>query len=270
MSSAALPRGPARVAVSGEVLRELLGVPAVDLRENARARGRLSLLDPAQTLARVGREVALRFLAVVDDVQPDGCLPRDDVGDRAADARGKHREIVGAAAVSGDQQLAQIVGPRQAAGVRRQDAVGTALHRSRKIVAPGSPVNRVIGEISDRRDRMISRRDVLRTAAGAGATGLLASAGRLAHAAPASPEWEQMAAAAKKEGKVSVNTFTGQGYARILELFTQAYPDIKLEHTNLSFRRTAASWASSRAIPRRSCRRGSRSCRSTPRSSCRS
>src|SRR5215471_2840675 len=80
---------------------------------------------------------------------------------------------------------------------------------------------------------MISRRDMLRTAAGAGATGLLATAGRSAHAASASPEWEQMAAAAKKEGKVSVNTFTGQGYARILKLFTQVYPDIKLEHTNL-------------------------------------
>jgi iron(III) transport system substrate-binding protein len=79
---------------------------------------------------------------------------------------------------------------------------------------------------------MISRRDVLRTAAGAGA-GLLACASRVAHAASPSPPWEQMAAAAKKEGKVSVNTFTGQGYARILKLFTQAYPDIKLEHTNL-------------------------------------
>jgi iron(III) transport system substrate-binding protein len=80
---------------------------------------------------------------------------------------------------------------------------------------------------------MISRRDVLRTAAGAGAAGLLASVSRVAHAASSSPPWEQMAAAAKKEGKVSVNTFTGQGYARILKLFTQAYPDIKLEHTNL-------------------------------------
>src|SRR5262244_84940 len=80
---------------------------------------------------------------------------------------------------------------------------------------------------------MISRRDVLRTAAGAGAAGLLVSTARAARAAPSSPEWEQMAAAAKKEGKVSVNTFTGQGYARILKLFTQAYPDIKLENTNL-------------------------------------
>src|SRR5262245_64806456 len=80
---------------------------------------------------------------------------------------------------------------------------------------------------------MISRREVLRTAAGAGAAGLLARDARVADAAPSSPEWEQMAAAAKKEGKVSVNTFTGQGYGRILKLFTQAYPDVKLEHTNL-------------------------------------
>ena len=79
----------------------------------------------------------------------------------------------------------------------------------------------------------LSRRDLLRTAARAGAAGLVASASRLAHAATTSPEWEQMAAAARKEGKVSVNTFTGQGYARILKLFAQAYPEIKLEHTNL-------------------------------------
>src|SRR5207245_3450987 len=52
-------------------------------------------------------------------------------------------------------------------------------------------------------------------------------------AAPTAPEWEPMVAAARKEGKVSVNTFTGQGYARVLKLFSQTYPDIKLEHTNL-------------------------------------
>src|SRR5258706_7061239 len=74
---------------------------------------------------------------------------------------------------------------------------------------------------------------MLGTVARAGAVGLLASASRLAHAATTSPEWEQMAAAARKEGKVSVNTFTGQGYARILKLFAHAYPEIKLQHTNL-------------------------------------
>ena len=40
-------------------------------------------------------------------------------------------------------------------------------------------------------------------------------------------------ATAKKEGKVAVNTFTGQGYARVLKLFSQAYPDIKVDHTSL-------------------------------------
>ena len=42
-----------------------------------------------------------------------------------------------------------------------------------------------------------------------------------------------MVAAAKKEGKVVVNTFPGDGYKRALKAFTQAYPDIKLEHTGL-------------------------------------
>ena len=40
-------------------------------------------------------------------------------------------------------------------------------------------------------------------------------------------------AAAKKDGKVVVNTFPGDGYARALKPFTQAFPDIKLEHTSL-------------------------------------
>jgi hypothetical protein len=68
-------------------------------------------------------------------------------------------------------------------------------------------------------ERSISRRGMLGTVARAGAVGLLASASRFAHAATTSPEWEQMAVAARKEGKISVNTFTGQGYARILKLF---------------------------------------------------
>ena len=40
-------------------------------------------------------------------------------------------------------------------------------------------------------------------------------------------------AAAKKEAKVVVNTFPGDGYKRALKAFTAAYPDIKLEHTSL-------------------------------------
>jgi len=59
------------------------------------------------------------------------------------------------------------------------------------------------------------------------------SAGAVAAGHGATADWDQIVAAAKKEGKVAVNTFTGAGYARIFKLFTQAYPDIKLDHTNL-------------------------------------
>src|SRR5439155_1317000 len=106
---------------------------------------------------------------------------------------------------------------------RRRPSQGLGPRRSRRASRTGGFIVR----------QDPSRRDLLRTAARAGAAGLVAPASRLAHAATISPEWEQMAAAARKEGKVSVNTFTGQGYARILKLFAQAYPEIKLEHTNL-------------------------------------
>jgi iron(III) transport system substrate-binding protein len=52
-------------------------------------------------------------------------------------------------------------------------------------------------------------------------------------AAATSPEWDRTVAAAKKEGKVAINTFTGQGYGRVLKLFARAYPAIKVDHTNL-------------------------------------
>ena len=76
----------------------------------------------------------------------------------------------------------------------------------------------------------ISRRRLLGGLAGVGLTAMASS--RTSRAVAAT-EWEQVVAAAKKEGKVAVNTFTGQGYARIFKLFSQAYPEIKLDHTNL-------------------------------------
>ena len=63
--------------------------------------------------------------------------------------------------------------------------------------------------------------------------GGIAAFGASRAAAATAPEWEQTVAAARKEGKVAINTFTGQGYARVLKLFAQAYPDIKIDHTNL-------------------------------------
>src|SRR5213596_244259 len=74
----------------------------------------------------------------------------------------------------------------------------------------------------------VSRRELLHRMA-AGAATLIASRA----SAATTPEWEQTVAAARKEGKVAVNTFTGQGYGRVLKLFAQAYPEIKVDHTNL-------------------------------------
>ena len=75
----------------------------------------------------------------------------------------------------------------------------------------------------------LSRRDVLRTLALAGA----ATVGRASPAAASTPEWQSLVAAAKKEGKVAINTFPGDGYKRALRAFTQSYPEVKLEHTSL-------------------------------------
>jgi ABC-type Fe3+ transport system substrate-binding protein len=78
------------------------------------------------------------------------------------------------------------------------------------------------------KDTVIDRRRFLR---GVALAAMAASAARAS--AATSPEWEQTVTAAKKEGKVAVNTFTGQGYGRVLKLFAQAYPEIKVDHTSL-------------------------------------
>jgi iron(III) transport system substrate-binding protein len=84
---------------------------------------------------------------------------------------------------------------------------------------------------TDDRTSQPSRRSFLRGLAWG--TGAAAFAGHATRAAANTPEWEQTVAAAKKEGKVAINTFTGQGYGRVLKLFAQAYPEIKVDHTNL-------------------------------------
>ena len=76
----------------------------------------------------------------------------------------------------------------------------------------------------------ISRRSLLGGLAGVGVTAL--ASGRTPPVTAAT-EWEEVVAAAKEEGKVAVNTFTGQAYGRVFKLFTQAYPEIKLEHSSL-------------------------------------
>jgi iron(III) transport system substrate-binding protein len=78
----------------------------------------------------------------------------------------------------------------------------------------------------------LSRRRLLRTIALGGAAAALTRA-TPARASVTPAEWQHVVAAAKKEGKVVVNTFPGDGYKRALKAFSQAYPDIKLEHTGL-------------------------------------
>jgi iron(III) transport system substrate-binding protein len=81
---------------------------------------------------------------------------------------------------------------------------------------PGTPDNR------------LSRRALMRAAV---LGGVAAAWPRSAAAVP--PEWPPIVAAAKKEGKVVVNTFPGDGFSRAVKAFSQAYPEIKLEHTQL-------------------------------------
>ena len=46
-------------------------------------------------------------------------------------------------------------------------------------------------------------------------------------------EWEDVVAAAKKEGKFSINLYPGEGYQRVLRAFQTAYPEIKVDNTTL-------------------------------------
>ena len=80
---------------------------------------------------------------------------------------------------------------------------------------------------------LISRRRLLQAGALGGVASALVRRSSVSWAATPPADWPQVIAAAKKEGKVVVNTFPGDGYKRALKAFTQAYPDIKLEHTSL-------------------------------------
>ena len=82
----------------------------------------------------------------------------------------------------------------------------------------------------------LSRREFLGTTLGlAGAVTL----GSVRPARAGTAEWRELVAAAKKDGKVVVNTFPGDGYKRALKAFAEAFPDVKLEHTS----RSPSSWS---------------------------
>lgn len=83
------------------------------------------------------------------------------------------------------------------------------------------------------RGHRMSRRRLLRGLAWTGAATAWAAGGGRVTAAMPTTEWEHVVAASKKERKVAINTFTGQGYARVFKLFNRAHPEIALTHTNL-------------------------------------
>jgi len=80
-------------------------------------------------MAHVGRVADLALLAVVDDVQAGLDLLADDVGDGAAHARVERPGIRHGPRVERLQGSCQVLGPRKATSVCRQDAVGAELHR---------------------------------------------------------------------------------------------------------------------------------------------
>jgi iron(III) transport system substrate-binding protein len=65
------------------------------------------------------------------------------------------------------------------------------------------------------------------------ALGGVATLGPVRSASAGTAEWRELLAAAKKDAKVVVNTFPGDGYKRALKAFTEAFPDVKIEHTSL-------------------------------------
>jgi len=113
---------------------------------------RSSELDHALAEIRVVRQVALRFgnewlpakagetildvrrvadlagLAIADNIDADGDLTRDYVGDGLVRLAGEFRSVVGVAVVLLDQQVDQGLRPWQTANMGCQDAVGAESH----------------------------------------------------------------------------------------------------------------------------------------------
>jgi len=52
-------------------------------------------------------------------------------------------------------------------------------------------------------------------------------------ASPAGADWDQLVAAAKKEGILAAVTGAGSAYRRVLDLFQEAFPGVTVEHTAL-------------------------------------
>jgi hypothetical protein len=79
-------------------------------------------LDAGEALGRVALEARLRLLAVAHDVEAELDLLGNDRGHRLLRAPRQHLGGIGLAGHLRPHQRGQVVGARQAAGVRGQDA----------------------------------------------------------------------------------------------------------------------------------------------------
>ena len=84
--------------------------------------------EAGEPLLDVGGIADLAGLAVADDIDADRDLVGDDVGHRLGRLAVEFRMIVRLVVILLHQQIDQRLRPRQAADVRRQDAIGAEFH----------------------------------------------------------------------------------------------------------------------------------------------
>ena len=93
-----------------------------------RLRHEILAAEAGEAILDVGRVADLAGLAVADDIDADGNLMRDDVGDRLVDLAVEFGMVVRLVLVLLHQQIDQRLRPRQAADMGRQDAVRAEFH----------------------------------------------------------------------------------------------------------------------------------------------
>ncbi len=109
----------------GDLQRE----EALELHDVAHDRPRAGAAEAAHAVLHVREKALAWLLAVVTDIDAGAELTRDDVAGRGLDLARERRRIDRFAPAQPHQHLEQRRATRQAAGMRREDALVTALHR---------------------------------------------------------------------------------------------------------------------------------------------
>ena len=107
------------------VLGKIPGLAGVGERARAVA---LPLLQAVEALRCVGNETRLAHLAIADDIETGIHLLPHAVGDGVTDSRGISLFVDRLAVHLVEHHFEQIVRPRQAADVGRQNAIGAQFH----------------------------------------------------------------------------------------------------------------------------------------------